>query len=86
MLRTLGPYETYGSGHMDSAEIGAVWATEYPLQVLGGRVLLKNPFSAPGSFHGVTERAKKLVEKRGAQRWPHPSSVFIEDDMIVVNM
>ncbi len=84
MLNTLQPYDTAGGGHMDVAEIGAAgWAAEVPLMALGSRIKFKGILDNQSKN---LERARTLAKERNAKRWPHPSSVFLDDDMIVVNM
>jgi len=83
MMNHLRPYEIPGCGHMDSAEVGGAWATEYPPRMLGSRVRFKGML--PNHVE-IRKRAADLVREREAGHWPHPSSVFIVDDMIIVNM
>ena len=86
MMNTFSPYEAMACKHMDQVEItSAGWVPEGVFNVLGSRVSFNNSIAIGGTW-GNLKRAAALVEKRKAQKWPHPSSVFIEDDLIVVNM
>lgn len=84
MMNTLKPYDTLGGTHMDVSEIGASgWAAEAPLRVLGSRIKFK---SIVNDRRRMIDQAQQLVKERGAKRWPHPSSIFIEDDKIIAYM
>jgi len=75
-------YDQRGDGHMDVGEISDQWVDEHVMRLLGSRINFTGPRSG---FYAEHQRVREeLLE--GREPWPHPSSVFIHEDEIIVYM
>lgn len=71
-------WDEIGDGHMDYGEISDLWVDEDVFGLLGASFRLVSS----GRQSAEAIRQEGLLE--GRQPWPHESSVFIDDDRIIV--
>lgn len=75
-------YDVQGAQHIEEST-PATWNPETAFRYLGSNVRTRPLLSDMGNQR---RRAAELVAERDVQAWPHPSSVFIHEDLIVVAM
>ena len=72
-----------GSNHMDYGYISGLMAAGSVMELLGSTIKFKHTQVNP-NFRRDAEEARELIELEGRLPWPHPSSVFINDDKVIV--
>jgi hypothetical protein len=84
-LRRNNDFDVGGDSHMDNGEFSALWTPASAMSLLGSRIKWKGVGYMP-NFDEMIAEAKDLAEKQGRKPWPHPSSVFMHNDWIIVYM
>ena len=84
MMSFLGPFDQRGDVPLSNILI-APWAPHEIFKIHGSRIKFK--YWTRGDERVARRKlAEELIKKRGSKPWPDPSSVFVDEDMIVINM